>query len=115
MMMKMMITKNSNNIINNNNNLKICLLLQELMTMVLQKYQTISEETLHKDHSLANNLFLQLQSIHEHQKTFYYSIHFSFRDKTQSNPQLGNIDENHNNDNNSNNDIDYNDIDTGLQ
>ena len=40
--------------------------LLDLIKLILEKYANISEEILHTDHSLANNIFLQFQSIYEH-------------------------------------------------
>merc|ERR550537_2040275 len=50
---------NSSDIVVNN-------VLLDLIKLILEKYENISEEILHTDHSLANNIFLQFQSIYEH-------------------------------------------------
>ena len=50
---------NSSDVVVNN-------VLLDLIKVILEKYKNISEEILHTDHSLANNIFLQFQSIYEH-------------------------------------------------
>ena len=55
------IRKSNNDIVVNN-------VLLDLIKLIIEKYKNISKEILHKDHNLANNIFLQFKSIYEHLK-----------------------------------------------